>query len=179
MGTISANTKHIHLEHYPAWNCNQIHGGPMDSVSYQIQCCKSYLIFQKKTKTKTRHLPGVVLATHLMRLAPWYHYRWNIHHRLWCLVLRLSFLNLWYSNSQQEYWLFIMIPTVTAFSHVTAVSNEALSDSYGPGAGDWPLRYIMEKAHHNLKKWVLSLSFLLQKRNQRCIKVQGYGQTHS
>ena len=62
---------------YPAWICNQIHGGPMDSVSYQIQCCKSYLVLQKK-KTKTRHLPGVVLATHLMRLASWYHYRWNI-----------------------------------------------------------------------------------------------------
>ena len=35
---------------YPAWICNQIHGGPMDSVSYQIQCCKSYLVLQKKQK---------------------------------------------------------------------------------------------------------------------------------
>ena len=72
-----------------------------------------------------------------------------------------------------------MIPTVTAFSHVTAVSNYALSDSYGPGTADWLLRYIMQKAHNNLKKRVLLLSFLLQKQNQRCIKVKGYGQTHS
>ena len=89
------------------------------------------------------------------------------------------FFNLWYSNSQQEYWLFIMIHTVTAFSHVTAISNYALSDSHGPGTGNWLLRHIMEKAHNNLKKWVLSLSILLQKRNQRCIKVKGHGQTHS
>lgn len=72
-----------------------------------------------------------------------------------------------------------MIHTVTAFSHVTVISNYALSDSHGPGTGDWLLRHIMEKVHNNLKKWVLSLSILLQKRNQRCTKVKGYGQTHS